>query len=71
MISFIDVVIGDARLASFRYGTPKGREKAVAKALAMVLEELLGSDVDPWPYVVQRISRNNHDRNASSEVIVS
>lgn len=46
-----DIILGDDKIASFKYALPKSRDKALQKALEFVLEKLLGPDVDPWEVI--------------------
>lgn len=47
----ITVSISGHVLARFRYTDQSGKDKAIQRALEIVFDQWLGSDVNPWPYI--------------------
>ena len=56
-IDYVILKIGDFVIAKFRYGTQKGKDLAIQKALEECFYQL-GEDINPWPYLFNRKGDN-------------
>jgi hypothetical protein len=47
----IKVKIGSTYVSAFWYHNEASKERAIQKALLLVMEKFMGRDVSPWPYI--------------------